>query len=625
MRRPARAQQACDACRHRKARCDEGRPSCGNCRETGVPCVYKDIPPAKQEKAAQATMERLDQLYNQISGIEGIKEEQQDQRRALDKQRELLERILAQMAGGGSASRFASEPLDLKRKFEDDSRAPYADMRGPRQEGSIVPAPGAFNSAPHGGLMQTSDNAFTIPRQYLGGEDEGENPASKDGESSIPSGHTTAARWLLEWPSIKRLFRIPKLPDFVMELSEQTGLILIYGQGRSATDRSAAHFEVRHEYSPEDNLTGRGFDQGRFLDSLGFQKSPVLRQSGFLTEGGLTKDGVLDFDPNLIDELTDKFIHHIHTLHPILTDYKLLTNMDRFKSLYSTDRNIQSLLVNLHDQGGTPVATYLPKKHSNRTQASRSGHTSHANDSPSAMQAKLLPVPQQPVLVDRTLDNAVSLLVLAIGKACARNGDLSGPAGRRPKPFSHALNAATQSEGKPSPVPSHVGMPSAGSNAISPMAINAMSPGAGSVTSNRSSSTSNSVDPSTPSNIPEDICPPEEANYRYNAEVMSGLAYFALASSILADFEGSTELTYAQASLLAALYIAQFGEFGASHAWISKACRTCWALVHRRRFKQQITNYRKDTIRFVYWTCLQLERYDISFVTTVSSNSLTHS
>lgn len=39
--------KACDACRARKAKCDEGRPSCGFCKESQIPCVYREVPPPK--------------------------------------------------------------------------------------------------------------------------------------------------------------------------------------------------------------------------------------------------------------------------------------------------------------------------------------------------------------------------------------------------------------------------------------------------------------------------------------------------------------------------------------------------------------------------------------------------
>ena len=39
-----RALQACEACRAKKSKCDNERPSCGSCRQHGVECVYKGVP-----------------------------------------------------------------------------------------------------------------------------------------------------------------------------------------------------------------------------------------------------------------------------------------------------------------------------------------------------------------------------------------------------------------------------------------------------------------------------------------------------------------------------------------------------------------------------------------------------
>lgn len=39
--------KACDQCRARKAKCDEGRPMCSHCKENNLFCVYKEVPPHK--------------------------------------------------------------------------------------------------------------------------------------------------------------------------------------------------------------------------------------------------------------------------------------------------------------------------------------------------------------------------------------------------------------------------------------------------------------------------------------------------------------------------------------------------------------------------------------------------
>jgi Fungal Zn(2)-Cys(6) binuclear cluster domain len=39
-----RALQACEACRAKKSKCDNERPSCGSCIQHGVECIYKGAP-----------------------------------------------------------------------------------------------------------------------------------------------------------------------------------------------------------------------------------------------------------------------------------------------------------------------------------------------------------------------------------------------------------------------------------------------------------------------------------------------------------------------------------------------------------------------------------------------------
>ncbi|KAJ5988543.1 hypothetical protein N7481_003753 [Penicillium waksmanii] len=65
-RKAARAQQACDQCRARKAKCDEGRPECSHCKENGLKCVYKEVPTHKQEKSIQPIMTQLMHFKDEV-------------------------------------------------------------------------------------------------------------------------------------------------------------------------------------------------------------------------------------------------------------------------------------------------------------------------------------------------------------------------------------------------------------------------------------------------------------------------------------------------------------------------------------------------------------------------------
>ncbi|KFX97854.1 hypothetical protein O988_04642, partial [Pseudogymnoascus sp. VKM F-3808] len=62
---------ACQRCRGRKVKCDNGRPSCGSCVESGRQCIYVDNGREKSPEVAipPLLMRRLDQI---LAGVEGI-------------------------------------------------------------------------------------------------------------------------------------------------------------------------------------------------------------------------------------------------------------------------------------------------------------------------------------------------------------------------------------------------------------------------------------------------------------------------------------------------------------------------------------------------------------------------
>ncbi|GFF97153.1 hypothetical protein IFM47457_11250 [Aspergillus lentulus] len=63
------APYACDKCRARKVKYDEGRPACSNCKENNLICLYKEFPPynwlldtdpqARLEKTAQRILDKI--------------------------------------------------------------------------------------------------------------------------------------------------------------------------------------------------------------------------------------------------------------------------------------------------------------------------------------------------------------------------------------------------------------------------------------------------------------------------------------------------------------------------------------------------------------------------------------
>ena len=56
-----RATQACEQCRQRKQKCDEGNP-CSFCKEQNLTCQYRDTPPAKTDKNMDKVIQYLEQM-----------------------------------------------------------------------------------------------------------------------------------------------------------------------------------------------------------------------------------------------------------------------------------------------------------------------------------------------------------------------------------------------------------------------------------------------------------------------------------------------------------------------------------------------------------------------------------
>jgi Fungal Zn(2)-Cys(6) binuclear cluster domain len=65
LRRPPRAVSACNSCRVRKTKCDEGKPQCFNCQENGYICTYRDLLP-KSNRDFSEILDGVDRLKTMI-------------------------------------------------------------------------------------------------------------------------------------------------------------------------------------------------------------------------------------------------------------------------------------------------------------------------------------------------------------------------------------------------------------------------------------------------------------------------------------------------------------------------------------------------------------------------------
>ncbi|KAI1979758.1 hypothetical protein LOZ53_006733 [Ophidiomyces ophidiicola] len=595
-RRTTRAQQACDQCRARKAKCDEGRPSCGHCKESSVQCVYKDVPPHKHERSTQILLDRLQQIDDRFKDA--------------DLPADKLDRVLQLVAA-------QNEKLDALL-----GRAPAAAAAAAAADLKPAPADAVKQEHHHQHHQQAADLQVE----------------PDDDELSIPIEHTTAAHKLLLWPSIQKLLPDRIDDDYVMKLEEARGPIRPYGRGEgtaSARRASSHHHHHHHQQHPhhlayplspvvsatsprDDDLfhfCGAGWGTGLEI----YRPDARARLPPDRQVGGRNSRGALDLDAAVVHACHQSYLDNMHILHPFLRAADLALSVRDFVHAYSPPP------ANPHASPDPPAAAAAaaaaatalhraPKRKRSLELAPgythSAGSAAHAelaspgSDHSSTLLASAAACPP----IQRSMDNAIVLLVLALGAICAWKSELPGPL---PDPAAAAAAAAAK-------------LPPYRSSAVSPVLADsalhvhhaaARSPNSTSTSTSNSNNTTNNT---THANASQQQQQQQQQHWRAgsadyadpslrNMDVVPGMAYYALATDILGNLQGGNDLSHAQGCLLAALYTGQLAHPFASHGWISQAARACQVLVRARSFEVMPDGARKDLITFAFWTCLQLE------------------
>ncbi|KAK2782719.1 hypothetical protein FQN52_000749 [Onygenales sp. PD_12] len=532
-RRTTRAQQACDQCRSRKAKCDEGRPSCSHCKDNNVQCVYKDVPPAKHERSTQIIVDRLDKL-------DGGRDEVMAKLNELSTIVANFKSQLDALTGG----------VPSPKQVQKTPTVPKVEVN-PTLASTSKPSPEGYDIS---GLQRGPDLRIN--------DDPQGSPNLDTRELSIPIEHMTAAHKLLLWPSIQKLVPEKIDDDYVMRLEETRGSLRPYGQGegddlrRSTSPTTSTSPAVP---SPPELAWGTGYGIPPGTDLTTFSSRPQA--------GGLTSSGILNVDEETVTSHLQSYLDNIHNLHPFLDGLELHTLVSGFIRNYSPAKVMSPPLP-----AGDPLAG-LPRGKRKRSADYSSGMTETAS-----YEAASFAIP-------KSMDNAIVLLVLALGAICSVKTDLPGPV---PNP-----NTARPSSPYPNILEASPSLSESGNTSTfrSP-SEELYSPASG---HNRR--------PSYDMWTKSDSSP----TWR-NMDVIPGLAYFALASDILGNLLGGNDLKHAQACLLAALYTGQLARPFSSHAWICEASRTCQVLLRPRNFDLlKNGSPRKELIKFAFWTCLLLE------------------
>lgn len=231
-------------------------------------------------------------------------------------------------------------------------------------------------------------------------------------------------------------------------------------------------------------------------------------------EGGLGPDGRPDFRSHVLWELYESYIENIHALHPFMNASKLRRMIKKFSEQYSPDITAKYTKFTKSPAPNALRDQQLSKSLKRKRSASAYGESYSTKGA-----------------IERSLRNALVLLVLALGKVCAHHNPL-------PSPQSDRISRTNGSWG---------------------------------VHANGSFNSYTSDD-----------------NRPRNVDLLPGMGYFAYATDIVGNQQGGNTVAHAQAMILAALYLSQFARVLESWSWINNACRVVLVLIKADYQKQLV-------------------------------------
>ncbi|PSN58572.1 hypothetical protein BS50DRAFT_580643 [Corynespora cassiicola Philippines] len=328
-----------------------------------------------------------------------------------------------------------------------------------------------------------------------------------------------------------------------MVFEQDRGLIRVWGigEGQDANDGAQA------PSSPESNdsnasspapvregIWGYPPADHSSPSTLGGHVIPHSRE----TVGGLGHDGRPNFQSATLWRLYSSYMQHIHSLHPFLNPSKLHKRISAFSTIYSPDFKGKTVAS---PGSAVPGGLNAGVKRKRSSRASGDHYTPAQDPSVNG--------------IERSLRNAIVLLVLALGKVCEYEEPLPAPQSERDL-TSDGSWGFTRSFSKEIEAP------------------------------------------------------------RRNIDIIPGMAYYSYATDILGNQQGGNTVAHAQAMLLAALVLESWSWIHNAcriglvliKEDIDKIERKIYFdAAHPVPQFTEKENYRLNLVKCVYWTCLQLE------------------
>jgi len=439
---------------------------------------------------------------------------------------------------------------------EDDDRPGSADSGVPAVEDTYTSSPGETitgTQAPIG-----AQEARTVARNMEDRQEAEAEPVPhvRPGVPAIPLNHTTLAAFLLKWRSIESLVRryldaenVKFVDEFPIRQEERRGLLRVWGRGEgldsSRVDKEVHDIgvmEVNDDYS-DSGAPSPADCWGGISGSPG----PVEGKSMV----GLQQ--TLDFTDGSVWKYVQSYKDNIQNMHPLIIPRELDAMVRIF--LDSLKENATKTKPPL-PMGIARWVAPLPG-----SQAEGSGKRKRS-PVPEGSGDFSLPKTPKPTF-QRSINNALVLLVLALGKICLVK-DKKIPDGVPVSEPSHASPVVRN--GVPAS-PLHGSPPSYGGHSSGlPSPKDAGDRSSASRRASFQGSGGPSVKPAT--------------SLKRNLDVIPGLDYFAYATDILGGQLAGTSLRHIHAYILAGLYHGQLGRVMESYAYIKEAG---WALQIKMR------------------------------------------
>ncbi|KAK3686073.1 hypothetical protein B0T22DRAFT_240664 [Podospora appendiculata] len=577
-RKAQRASQACDMCRQLKAKCDELKP-CKSCKEKKVDCKYREAVPKQQDKVAADILDTLLYLKDEFSSF--------NQR---------ISKMEHQMKRLAPPDGTQPEPME-----EDDDRPVSVDSAAPNGEEGYSSSPTetmAGTQAPIGTV-----EARTITRNMEEETEAEPGPYVRPGAPAIPLNHTTLAALLLKWPSVKSLVQryldaenVKFVDEFPIRQEERRGLLRVWGRGEgldsSRSDKDAMHdlgmMEVQDEYS-DSGAPSPADCWGGISGSPG----PVEGKGAYIA----SVQG-LDFTDTVVWKYVKSYQDNIQNLHPLIIPVELnamvrlfLDGIQQSINKQSKTSGIAKFVLPATPMGAPHVEPGVKRKRS---------------PAPDGIETPIPAMKAGKPTFQRSINNALVLLVLALGKICLVK-DKKIP---DVVPVSEPLHGSPQVKNGHPASPTQNSPPSYGSHSHS---AGLPSPKDNAERSGSGSSRRASFQGGGPPSVKT------APSLKRNCDVIPGLDYFAYATDILGGQLAGTSLRHIHAHILAGLYHGQLGRVMESYAYIKEAG---WALQIKMRpsldrFKKlqenmpfqlnAVTEKSDNQLIFAFWTCLQLE------------------